>query len=335
MVVAAKHSFFMICLLSFIVVGCRQNEDEPTLVIPTSTSELQRNEPTDTPADVTTSSTTVSREPESVDVSPTDESESTVEVTKKPVQDDSTDDKVEIYQVAFVEEEDVLNVRREPGADSRIIGELNNREDDVELLHEEEWVHDSLWIRVKVDEIAGWVNSRYLTAVIDEDRFCRDEEPRQIALALAKLIEERDSESLADLVAEGRGLRIRRHWWNPEVLLSEQDIADIFSSSEEYEWGRADGTGDDIIGSFRTVILPLLDENLLQANESGCNEILHGGTAGFVKLPSSYEGINYYSFFRPPPEDGIEMDWGSWVVGIENWQGEYRLSFLIHYQWEI
>jgi hypothetical protein len=81
--------------------------------------------------------------------------------------------------------------------------------------------------------------------------------------------------------------------------------------------------------------VPLLDENLLGASETSCGDILHGGTAGLVQLPPSYEGLNYVSFYRPPAPGEIEFDWGSWAVGIERWHGEYRLSFLVHYEWEI
>jgi hypothetical protein len=38
--------------------------------------------------------------------------------------------------------------------------------------------------------------------------------------------------------------------------------------------------------------------------------------------------------YRPGPA-GEELDWGTWVVGIERWQEEYFVSFLVHYQWEI
>ena len=75
--------------------------------------------------------------------------------------------------------------------------------------------------------------------------------------------------------------------------------------------------------------------DLLEATEIGCNEILHGGTAGLIQLPDGYETINYYSFYRPGSAEYEGMDWGTWVVGVESWQGEFFLSFLVHFAWEI
>jgi hypothetical protein len=97
----------------------------------------------------------------------------------------------------------------------------------------------------------------------------------------------------------------------------------------------ADGSGAPIEGAFSKTMLPLIDRNLTPASVSGCDEILHGGTAGLVKLPASYEGVNYYSLYRPAGPDDFELDWGTWVIGIERWQGQYYLSFLVHYEWEI
>jgi hypothetical protein len=79
----------------------------------------------------------------------------------------------------------------------------------------------------------------------------------------------------------------------------------------------------------------MLERDLLPATETGCNEILHGGTAGLVQLPDSFAGINYYSFYRPAGPDEVEMDWGTWVAGVERWQGSYQIAFLVHFAWEI
>ena len=79
----------------------------------------------------------------------------------------------------------------------------------------------------------------------------------------------------------------------------------------------------------------LVTNNLLNSTETGCNEIIHGGTAGLTVLPASYEGINFVSLHRSPEPDEFELDWGTWVIGIERWEGEYYISFMVHYEWEI
>ena len=89
-----------------------------------------------------------------------------------------------------------------------------------------------------------------------------------------------------------------------------------------------------IVGPFSERILPDLEEDLLPASERACNEILHGSTAGFVQLPEEYEAVNFYSLYRPAPEDGIEFDWGSWVAGVEQVDNRYVVTFLVPFAWE-
>ncbi len=137
------------------------------------------------------------------------------------------------------------------------------------------------------------------------------------------------------LVHPERGLHLRHSWWNPEIRLDGSEVEDIFISQAEYDWGVEDGSGFSIVGPFSQVIYPLIEQDFLPATESECNVILHGGTAGLVQLPPEYESINFYSFHRPGTDELNGMDWGSWVIGIESWQGAYYLSYMIHFAWEI
>ena len=93
--------------------------------------------------------------------------------------------------------------------------------------------------------------------------------------------------------------------------MNKDEVASLFESEESYSWGIADGSGDPIEGTFSEV------------------------TAGLVQLPTSYEGTNYYSFFRPAGPDEFELDWGTWVMGVEFWLGQPYLSYMVHYEWEI
>ncbi|MCA9979043.1 MAG: hypothetical protein KC413_24950, partial [Anaerolineales bacterium] len=72
----------------------------------------------------------------------------------------------------------------------------------------------------------------------------------------------------------------------------------------------------------------------LRATEMRCNDILAGPTAGFVQLPEGYDALNYYSLYRPAADES-GFDWGTWVVGVERWNGRYYLSYLVHFEWEI
>ncbi len=239
------------------------------------------------------------------------------------------------YRVVFVEEDDTLNIRNGPGVEFDIVGEIRPGTRGVKITGEGQEEIDSLWVPVEYKEVSGWVNSRFLTEVISQEDFCNDEDVEKLVDAAFEALINEDGDELSQLVAEGRSLRFRRHWWNPEVIFNKDQVASLFESEQSYSWGIADGSGDPIEGTFSDFVLPLLERNLKAHSERGCNEILHGGTAGLVQLPPSYEGINFYSFYRPAGPDEFELDWGTWVMGVEFWQGQPYLSYMVHYEWEI
>jgi len=239
------------------------------------------------------------------------------------------------YRVHFIEDNDVLNIRSGPGVTNPIVGELKLTTADLRATGAGQVVGNSLWLPIQHNDVNGWVNSRYLVEEVSAEDFCADGDSKQVVELLLHAVDTGDGALLAGLVEEGRPLRIRRHWWNPEAILDSNIISEIFTSTQSYDWGTADGSGDDIVGTFDDAIKPLLEKNLIGATEIGCGAILHGGTAGIVKLPNAYEGISFYSLYRPAGPDEFEMDWGTWVVGIETWEGVYRLTFLVHYEWEI
>jgi len=239
------------------------------------------------------------------------------------------------YRVHFIEDDDVLNIRSGPGVIFPIVGEFRLATANLRVTGVGQVVGTSLWLPIQHNGTSGWVNSRYLVEEVSVGEFCADDDSKQIVEMLLHAVETGNGSLLAELVEEGRPLHIRRHWWNPESILDSKIIPEIFTSTQSYDWGIADGSGDAIVGTFDAVIKPLLEKDLIGATEIGCGHILHGGTAGFVRLPNAYEGINFYSLYRPAGPDEFELDWGTWVVGIETWQGAYRLTFLVHYDWEI
>ncbi len=240
------------------------------------------------------------------------------------------------YQVAFVEEDDLLNVRDSVGVQGNVVGRLPNGVDGVMGVGNTQMLNGSLWVETKSDNSQGWVNSYYLTEAVSPAEFCADPAATETLNDFLAQIEGGEvSDGFSQAVNAGRGLRIRTSWWNPEIHLTE--LENLFADEAALDWGREPAGGEDreITGSVNEVIAPLLADDLGGEFEIGCNEILHGNTAGLVQLPAAYEGINYFSLYRPAPEGSIGFDWGTWVVGIEKWEGDYFVSFLVHYQWEI
>lgn len=237
------------------------------------------------------------------------------------------------YQVAFVAADDTLNVRSGPGVANDIVGELTPDAGDVQITGLGQVVAGSTWVPINTNGLTGWVNSRYLVQSVTD--FCDEAAVTKLLGDLKTAVTNQDGELLAQLVHPERGLRLHHSWWNPEVRLTQADVRHIFASNIQIDWGVQDGSGNPIIGSFSQEILPLLQNDLLKAGESACDEILHGGTAGLVRLPDGYAPVHYYSLHRPGTEEFAGMNWGTWVVGVEQWQDSWYVSFLVHFQWEI
>ncbi|RMG97754.1 MAG: SH3 domain-containing protein [Chloroflexi bacterium] len=239
------------------------------------------------------------------------------------------------YRVAFVTADDILNVRSGPGVSNPVVGTLPPDGKGIEITGSGVVVISSTWVPIRAGTLTGWVNSRFLTEDITAEAFCEDAAVMALLAELETAVANRDNTRLAQLIHPERGLRIRTAWWNPEILVRGDERNTLFTATTIYDWGVEDGSGFPIVGTFAEKIQPLLEKDLLNATETGCNEILHGSTAGLVQLPDGYQQVNFLTRMRPPAPDAIEFDWGSWVIGIERWQGVYYLSYLIHFAYEI
>jgi hypothetical protein len=242
-----------------------------------------------------------------------------------------------IYRVAFVAANDTLNVRRRADAESAVVTQLPPNAIGITVIGEGQSVRGGgLWLPVETSAGDGYVNSRFLTEQIDSATFCADPAVGDLLTRLQTAIADEDAKLLEELVHPTRGLRLRLNWWNEEVVVTEEEIGDLFKDRQRdaVNWGTNEGSGQTIRGTFSEVMLPFLAKDLLGATQWACDELLYGPTAGLITLPEGYEAVHFYSAHRPAPALS-EFDWGTWAVGVERWQGRYYISYLVHYRWEI
>lgn len=239
------------------------------------------------------------------------------------------------YRVAFVAANDVLNVRRRPGSDAPIVGELAPNATGIEVVGEGQTARGGgLWLPVDTAAVSGYVNSRFLTESVSREAFCADPAVTELLGRLQTAIADQDEKLLRELVHPTRGLRLRHSWWNEEVILREDDLKQVFKGRSVLNWGTNEGSGEPLRGTFGEVMLPLLEKDLLGATQWSCAQMLYGPTAGMIILPEGYEAVHFYSAYRPAPA-AQEFDWGTWAVGVERWEGRYYISYLVHYRYEI
>lgn len=242
-----------------------------------------------------------------------------------------------VYRVAFVAANDTLNVRRRADSDSAVVGQLPPDAGGITIVGEGQSVRGGgLWLPVETAAGSGYVNSRFLTEAIGREAFCADPAVNELLARLQTAIATEDTALLGELVHPTRGLRLRLNWWNEEIIVREDALADIFRdrNRDAVNWGTNEGSGEAIRGTFSDVMLPFLTKDLLGATQWACDELLYGPTAGMMILPEGYEAVHFYSAHRPAPAEQ-EFDWGTWAVGVERWQGRYYISYLVHYRYEI
>lgn len=240
-----------------------------------------------------------------------------------------------VYRVAFVTEDDVLNVRTGPGVDNDIIGTLPPDEAGITITGPAVQVGQSLWVPIHHSSLAGWVNRGFLTEQVVSREFCRDVRVFALIANLKTAVEERDGAVLSALIRPERGLRVRLNRWNTEVHLSADEVANLFTDSTVRGWGSGQGSGLPIEGTAVDVLLPLIERDLLPDRLLACDQVLGGPTTGLLILPPEYNAIHFYSIYRPASVAQNEFDWGAWAVGIEYWYDQPYLSYLVHYVWEI
>ncbi len=84
-------------------------------------------------------------------------------------------------------------------------------------------------------------------------------------------------------------------------------------------------------GSFHDVIVPELVKAFNQPYSLYCNELKHGGASYELAWP--YQG-EFYSAFFPGTEANQNMDWHTWVMGVERVDNQPYIYALMQFFWE-
>jgi uncharacterized protein YraI len=244
------------------------------------------------------------------------------------------------YAVIFLADGEVLNVRAGPGVTNPVVGSLQANARDLIPTGKRQDVDGVTWIEIEQPEGGeGWVSSDFLTEQATPARVCSDPQVGLLLDQFGSAVRNQDGRALAALVSPRHGLTIHHNVWNSAVVLRDPQVFGvIFNSTTDYDWGIADGSGDPLVGPFKDIILPKLENVLLQSHTRNCNTlergVATGGTTGFVYWPYDYASLSYVAIYRPPPPDQ-ELDWRTWVVGIEYVEGKPYLAVLIQFHWEI
>jgi hypothetical protein len=159
---------------------------------------------------------------------------------------------------------------------------------------------------------------------------CTD--PQVVALidSLKRAMLNGDGPLLSSLVSPG-GMEVRFFRTSDPIKYTPYQATFLFETTYEAKWGVQPGSGQEKKGSFHDVVVPDLKKLFNQTYTLHCNEIRHGGATYDVKWPYRQD---FYAIYFPGTDQYSQMDWHTWVVGVEYINGKPTIYALINYFWE-
>lgn len=241
-----------------------------------------------------------------------------------------------MYAVVGIPEGEVLILRTTAGITGSIVEELAYYERGITATGNTANLGSSIWMEIQTaDGSRGWVNSLNMTEDVSQEQFCEDARALVVLENSLLSIQTQDGDLLSQIVNPRRGLIIRHDWWNPEVIVPADSVSGIFDDRSEIEWGLMSGGEFKIQGSFKEIILPLLEDTILNSTVLVCGEVPSGTTSRQNLWPTEYTSLNYFAIHRPAPEGGNAFDWRTWALVFEYIDGEPFLTSIIHFHGDV
>lgn len=309
-------NFFKLLLLCA-CVSCGKNEAPSTeSKDPSSTSAPQ------TPA---TTAEAKPKAPVTAEPETTANASATASVSATATTSDKT------FAVFNVKPGDVLNVRAEPDGKSKKVYSFGPSVKRVKLTGKEDVRDKTPWVEVSFEGGTGWVNRRYLTEVAPRGG-CGDPELLAVIRAFMRAVATKNEADLAKLISPVQGLMVRYRQREMTAYYRGDEVDSLFTGSTPKNFGRADGSGEPIRGSFKKLILPGLQQSVAPGSKEKCGELLYGGSATINEWPDEFGALTMVSFYWP---EGAREPWQTWAAGIEYVDGKPYVATLVGYRWEI
>jgi hypothetical protein len=170
------------------------------------------------------------------------------------------------------------------------------------------------------------------TQYVSPAEFCADAQPTTLISSLQTAVQTSNGELLASLISPVKGMEARLYRDGRLVTYDRAHAKFLFESTYSVDWGRAPGSGMMTSGAFHDTILPDLKDVFSKTYTLKCNEIQVGGTTYTASWP--YTGVNYYSAYYPGTTANSNMDWHTWLLGMQYINGKPFLSAIMQFKWE-
>lgn len=239
-----------------------------------------------------------------------------------------------VYAVVLVKSGDELNVRQQPGAGSAIVSHFAPDARDITATGKTLAAGNQTWMEIYLRAGGtGWVDSAYLTEQVSSDQFCADARVSDLLDNLAATFMSRDGNAFRSWTSPMHGLTLQLIHGGKTVNYTPDEAGWLFNSTYKVDWGAAAGSGLPVNGTFSEIVLPKLLDVFSGEYTRQCNQVLTGGASYDTSRKPEVKNINFYSAYRPGPKDQ-ELNWRTWIVGIEYVDGKPYLFSLDHFDWE-
>ena len=180
---------------------------------------------------------------------------------------------------------------------------------------------------------SGWVNGYFLTQEMGPEAFCQDSRVPQLIEALGKALQEKNGDALKSLVSPLHGLTIHYYHTGSAINYTPDEAGWVFMSTFSANWGHHPASDAEVKGTFVNVVLPDLLDAFDKQPQQSCMQIVTGPINYNASLPFEYSNILHYSVYKPGSA-GVDLDWRTWIVGIEYVEGAPYLFSLHQFFWE-
>ncbi|MGZ8941049.1 MAG: hypothetical protein ACXW32_17725 [Limisphaerales bacterium] len=169
------------------------------------------------------------------------------------------------------------------------------------------------------------------TSAPNPSNICTDPQVTALIDSLKTSVLSSDGALLASLVSPTSGMDVRYIRYGTVVNYQLSQAKFLFETTFEVDWGAQPGSGEAKVGAFHDVIVPDLQKVFNQTYTLHCNELKHGGASYDVSWPYDKD---FYSIYFPGTAANGNLDWHTWVAGIEYVNGKPYLYALTQFFWE-
>lgn len=162
--------------------------------------------------------------------------------------------------------------------------------------------------------------------------FCNDPQIANLLASFKTAVTTSNGALLASLISPTKGMQVRA-FRNGRVITYDPEHAKfLFVTTFQAPWGNHPASGREVNGAFHEIIIPELLKVFGQSFTLQCRKIQTGGATYEPEWP--YQGTKFFSAFYAGTEANSNLDWYTWVIGIDNANNKSYISALIPFFWE-